>query len=354
MTAYTRRRLIASAKLGLAAAPFAVLLRLIHGDGSWMGGVLLGFSFGAMVGLLELFVLRGRGTRMSFLPHLALKSVLFMTLAYGVFAVLNLLDVLIDGISWTAYAEALTSRSTMVGLLEGLAIITVLLFAMQLDRLVGPGVLLKMVTGRYHRPRREERIFMFLDLKGSTGIAEHMEVERYLAFLRRYFAEMSEPILETNAEIYQYVGDEVVLTWEMRRGLEEANCVRAFFLIDAQLERSRESFMEAFGVAPEFKAGLHAGEVVTAQIGDLKHEVIYSGAVLNTTARMEALCNQLGHRLLVSRDVVSHIHLGSGYEIEPLGVMPLRGKESEVELFTIRPLDKTAASVVRTSPIERI
>ena len=203
--------------------------------------------------------------RLRFLPHLVAKSVVLIAVMYVAFAVLNVLDVMVDGVSWADYRRTLMSNEVLVGLLIALGVISFLLFFVHLDRLLGPGVLVGYLAGRYHHPRQEERIFMFLDLKGSTTLAERMEDTAYFAFLQRYFAEMSEPILETDAEIYQYVGDEVVLTWPLDRGLQEFACVRAFFLIERHLADRREEFLEAFGVAPEFKAGLHAGSVVAAQ-----------------------------------------------------------------------------------------
>jgi adenylate cyclase len=196
-------------------------------------------------------------------------------------------------------------------------------------------VLLGYVTGRYHRPRREERIVMFLDLTGSTSIADHLEADEYFGFLHQYFTEMSEPILETDAQIYQYVGDEVVLTWSMKAGLEEASCIRAFFLIEKQMREHRDQFLARYGVAPEFKAGLHAGEVITAQIGELKSEIVYNGDVLNTAARIQGACNQLGRRLLVSATLVDRLALGPQYEVERLGAVPLKGKDKPVDLCAV-------------------
>jgi len=249
--------------------------------------------------------------------------------------VLNLLDVAIDGISWRQYAAVLVERKMALGMMAGLGVIAFLLFFVQLDRLLGPGVLLGYVTGRYHHPRREQRIFMFLDLKGSTQLADEMEGGRYFSFLHRYFTEMSEPILQTDAEIYQYVGDEVVLTWKMKSGLEEASCIRAFFLIEDQMRAHRERFLSEYGVAPEFKAGVHAGEVITAQIGELKSEIVYNGDVLNVTARIQAACNELGHRLLVSGELVARLALGPEYVVETLGPVPLRGKGEPMHICAV-------------------
>lgn len=335
MKAYTRRRLLASTKLGLAAIPFTVAIRAIQG-GFLPGAVVLGFGLGFTVGVAELFLLKNWLRGLPFLVHLVVKSSALVCVMAVAFAALNILDVLIDGLSWQEYAANLFQGATLVGLAEALAVISFLLFFVQLDRLLGPGLLLGYVTGRYHHPRREQRIFMFLDLKGSTTLADGMSADRYFEFLHEYFAGMSEPILETDAQIYQYVGDEVVLTWTKRSGLTEGNCIRAFFRIEEHLRAQQDRFLRKFGTTPSFKAGVHGGEVITAQIGELKKDIVYNGDVLNTAARIQAKCNELGHRLLVSAELIDSLPLGPDYVIERLGPVPLRGKAQPLELCAIR------------------
>jgi adenylate cyclase len=163
-----------------------------------------------------------------------------------------------------------------------------------------------------------------------------MSADRYFEFLNEYFREMSEPILEADAQIYQYVGDEVVLTWTRKRGLSEGNCIRVFFLIAEQLQAQRDRFLRDFGTIPAFKAGVHGGEVITAEIGELKKEIVYNGDVLNTTARIQAKCNELGYTLLVSAELADSLTLGVDYSIDRLGLVSLRGKAQAIELCAIR------------------
>src|SRR5262249_51255040 len=146
----------------------------------------------------------------------------------------------------------------------------------------------------------EERIFMFLDMKSSTTIAEHLGHVHFYRLLNELFHEISQPVLQTKAEIYQYIGDEVVLTWEVADGLANSNCLKAFFMFQESLLRNRSNYQKTFGVEPEFKAGLHFGKVISAQIGDLKREIVYNGDVLNTAARIQDECNKYGRDCLVS------------------------------------------------------
>lgn len=99
----------------------------------------------------------------------------------------------------------------------------------------GPGVFLDFLMGRYFHPKREERIFMFLDLRSSTTIAEQLGEERYFNFLKDVYRYATPGILNNQGEIYQYVGDEIVISWKMSRGTENANCIRSFFEVQKGL-----------------------------------------------------------------------------------------------------------------------
>jgi adenylate cyclase len=176
---------------------------------------------------------------------------------------------------------------------------------------------------------------MFLDLKGSTTLADEMDANLYSNFLHSYFTAMSEPILKTGAEIYKYVGDEIILTWKMRSGLEENSCIRLFFLIEDQIHVQRDHFLKVYGVVPEFKAGVHAGEVITSQMGELKSEIVYNGDILNIASRIQEYCNQLGQKLLVSAELMERLSLGQEYKVLELGPVSLRGKAEELELCAV-------------------
>ena len=70
-----------------------------------------------------------------------------------------------------------------------------MLFALQMNRMIGANVLRYFVAGRYHRPTAEERIFLFLDLEGSTTLAERLGSARYFELLRRFVDDLTDPIV---------------------------------------------------------------------------------------------------------------------------------------------------------------
>jgi adenylate cyclase len=101
------------------------------------------------------------------------------------------------------------------------------------------------------------------------------------------------------------------------------------------LLRNSDNYFKNFGVKPEFKAGLHFGKVVSAQIGDLKREITYNGDVLNTTARIQNECNKYQRDCLVSGTHINRLTPINGFQWERIDTVTLRGKETEVELFSV-------------------
>jgi class 3 adenylate cyclase len=91
--------------------------------------------------------------------------------------------------------------------------------AYELTRLIGGRTLLNVILGRYRHPTREERVLMFLDLTGSTRLAETLGEVRMQELLTRFFFDIDEPIVAHGGEVHGYVGDEVIVTWPLTAGL---------------------------------------------------------------------------------------------------------------------------------------
>ena len=203
----------------------------------------------------------------------------------------------------------------------------------------GQGVLLNFFTGKYHRPKEEDRIFMFLDMKSSTTIAEKLGHVEYFKILKNYYSDLSDPIVKYGGEIYQYVGDEVVVSWKYKKAFNNNNNnnnpLQCFFAMKESLIGQSKKYMEEYGVILTFKAGIHLGRVTTGEIGDIKKEIIFSGDVLNTTARIQGLCNNYKVDLLVSEDYLETIGHNSRFNSEALGATKLRGRNEKINLHTI-------------------
>ncbi|MCC6212956.1 MAG: hypothetical protein IT513_18110 [Burkholderiales bacterium] len=216
------------------------------------------------------------------------------------------------------------------------AVVAVIIqFLMQMNRLAGANVLGYFVTGAYHRPKTEERVFLFLDLEGSTQLAERLGSARYFELLRRVVDDLTEPVLETEGEIHQYAGDEVVITWPMAAGLREANCVRCFFGIRAALAKQASRYERDFGALPRLRGGLHGGAVTAGELGDLRQQIVFVGDILNTAARLEEYAKRSRLDLVVSGSLLARLRLPPDVRADPCGELELRGKEARVAAYRL-------------------
>ena len=130
---------------------------------------------------------------------------------------------------WDKFSNFLTSMefvSTSVSIAFSLF---TSLFYSEISENVGHGVLMNFFTGKYHKPTEEKRIFLFSDMKSSTAIAEQLGHIKYFELLREYYADFSDAIIRHAGEIYQYVGDEIVISWEYEDGIKANNCLNCFF-----------------------------------------------------------------------------------------------------------------------------
>ncbi|MCB0791620.1 MAG: adenylate/guanylate cyclase domain-containing protein [Flavobacteriales bacterium] len=195
---------------------------------------------------------------------------------------------------------------------------------------------LDYLTGRYARPRGEMRIFMFLDMRSSTTIAEKLGHVKYFQLLNDVYADITDPVVYSSGTVYQYVGDEVSVTWQLRRGLKDQRCIRCFFDIKRKLASRARYYQDHYGLVPQFKAGFHYGEVTTGEVGLVKKEVIFSGDVVNTAARIQNSCNAHDVDVLVSKELLDILRLPEDtYRTRHIGEIPLKGKRQEVSLWTI-------------------
>lgn len=264
-----------------------------------------------------------RFRRLSFPAAVALKTVTYVGALTLIFLGMGLLFGLMKGLTMQDFRDSLPGNFASIA--ASFVLYLVIIFFRQLNSLLGPGVLLRFVTGRYHQPRRERRIFMFVDIEGSTELSKSLSLEHYYGLVNDFFRDVAGPVQDSRGEIYEYVGDEVVISWEYDTGIRNANCVRAFFEIEKAVWRHSGQYLSRYGAVPAFKAGLHEGEVITAEMGGLKKVIAFNGEVLNVTARIQGECNRLERRLLASQQLVDQVTIPRSVTPTSMGMIDLRG-----------------------------
>jgi class 3 adenylate cyclase len=205
----------------------------------------------------------------------------------------------------------------------------------ELTRLVGSRVLFNVALGRYRIPVREARVLMFLDLAGSTTLAESMGELRVQNLLTRFFYDIDDAIVAHGGEVHAYVGDEVIVTWPLDQRMSSGRCIDCFFAIADTIAEKAESYRQEFGMVPGFRAGLHAGSVVISECGSSRRQLAYFGDTVNVTARLQEYCKEAGRNLLISADLLAHMRPNPDILVEPLGQAQLRGRAAAIEVFAV-------------------
>ena len=291
---------------------------------AWLNALTLGLLAGLFIVFFELAIDHSSNRNMRLIP-----TVVFKSLVYTLYFALLIPIVIAFWRSWfeekgfigylttdfvTDYVN--TSQYSIM-LVYTLFLCSAVMFTHQISLKMGPGVLWKFITGKYHRAREEDRIFMFLDLNNSTAIAEKLGPIEFNKLLNVFFFHITKSIRNNRGEIYRYVGDEVVVSWPVSKGIKNASCIRTFFEAKNAIRKQREYYLNNFGFLPEFTAAFHLGTVIVGEIGDVKSQISFSGRVLYSTAAIEKLCRSYQSEVLVTERLLDKIDLPRIYQKNP-------------------------------------
>lgn len=228
-----------------------------------------------------------------------------------------------------------TSTYFLTIVIYGAAVSFLFSFIKQVDSKFGPGNLINLLTGKYHSPKIEDRIFLFIDLKNATGSAEKLGHIKYSQLIQDCFYDITPLMKKYRAEIYQYVGDEIVITWKSLAGIKNLNCVRLYFSFMKRISQRSDYYMKKYRLIPEFKAGMNCGHITVAEVGIIKREIAYHGDTINTASRIQDQCNKYGKCMLVSGQLQKRLGEISDFKVTFMDMIALKGKKKPVELYCI-------------------
>src|SRR5580658_5368298 len=297
-------------------------------------GLMTGAVIAGILSSLQVFILTGplgapyRGA--PFPVHVAIKT--------GAYLIVILFGLALGAWVFPAPGEAGIERRDV---LFSLVISFVFAFMYEVNSLLGQNVLTNFIIGRYHKPRLESRVFLFIDMEGSTGLAERLGPLAFHRLLNRFVLDLTQPIVAARGEIHRYIGDELIATWKLKEGTADGRCVAACFAAIDQLARHAPDYRREFGAAVTVRAGLHCGPVVTGEMGTVRKEIVFLGDTVNTAARIQELCRETGDRVLASADLIDRLEPLAGIAKRSLGDLRLRGKGADLALYA---LTKAAAS----------
>jgi len=208
-------------------------------------------------------------------------------------------------------------------------------FLQSMIKKIGKNNFKNWVFGLMNKPREDERIFMFIDMKSSTHIAEKLSHKQFCHLVQDVFNDMA-VVDNYLGEIYQYMGDGAIISWPVKKGLKNNNVLRAFYGFSRMIEKREDYYHRKYNLIPKFKAGVHVGKVMVLQVGRIRRDISYNGDTLNTAARIESKCNEYNKSLLISGDLHNMIHPKAGFYFKDVGNIRLKGKRKLVDIYHVR------------------
>ncbi len=324
-----KRKLQSSGLIILVGLCFGLIYPLFADDFTdkiaFLNGILIGFFGAVLLSIGEYFIFGFDTRKWSFIPLVLVKTALyFIMFSILIVTVMCFTRGKENQMGFWEYFYSPQFDEFIHGefstiLIYCLIVLFAINFTRQINRKIGHGVLVRFILGKYHKPREEQRIFAFFDIKQSTHIAENLSPIQFHKLLYEFFNDISLCILITKGEIYRYVGDEIVVTWQMKDGIKHSNCIRLFFYMKQQLEELSEKYVKLFGFKPDFHAAYHCGKVIRGELGDIKSQFVYHGEALFLGHKMEKACSYLGCDLIISSALASDLPIPPEYVMKPIG-----------------------------------
>ena len=303
-------------------------------------GILYGLLLSVTIGGISQFVLEGpmRGWlgSLSFTASLMVRSAIYAAIIVPILF-FQLGDV-IAGIpidpSHSNFRNSIIYSFVFVVLIN---------LVLGIANIIGARAFLNFITGRYHSPVEENRFVLFVDIAGSTGLAERLGGIAIHRLLDRTFRLLTLSVIDYRGEVLNYVGDEVIVTWRERSGAIECRPLRCFMAMRDELSRAAGQLEHEFGVVPRIRGSLHFGPVIVGEIGDLKRAIVFNGDVMNTAARLEELSRNVEGGFLASRAAMERFGSAPPFAVRDLGRLPIRGRADGIDVVS---LDTPAAQPV--------
>ncbi len=335
ISSITRYKLRKVLKYALVTAAVGSVLHLFSGHLELR--LLLAWIFlGAWTGILEEFLFRRR-----------FRSLAIPLQFLGKALAVNLFTIFVMGLAWMASRGHATVHLPLGDLvlaigfyrfaLQVVVITSVAILVVQVEEFMGRRFFLGFLLGWYDKPRVDERVVLSIDLVGSSALNERLGDMLYFRFLNTTHSLMTDAVLRHDAEIHKYVGDEVIFTWPMRVGVRYENCLDLYFDIMERIQEHAEELKGEFGVVPQYRAAVHGGRVISAQIGHIKRAIDLSGDVMNSVSRMLGLAKEMKTDLLVSAELLERIPKAhERFTIGPQHTLPVKGRRREVRVHTVQ------------------
>jgi adenylate cyclase len=335
MNARLERKLRLLAAITVASVIGGVAFVFSQGFNSVSGvevGIIYGLLLSVTIGGISLFVLEGPMRvwlgGLSFTTNLMVRSAIYAII------IIPILFFQIGDI-FVGVPPDPSHKNFWVSVTYSIVFLVLANLVLSIANIIGPRAFLNFISGRYHTPVEENRFVLFVDIAGSTGLAERLGGIAIHRLLDRTFRLLTLAVVDYRGEVLNYVGDEVIVTWREKNGAIDCRPLRCFVAMREELSRAASQLQREFGTVPRIRGSLHFGPVIVGEIGDIKRAIVFNGDVMNTAARLEELSRNVDGGFLASRAAMDRFGSAPPFTVRDLGRLPIRGRADGIDVVGI-------------------
>src|ERR1700686_2378927 len=160
-----------------------------------------------------------------------------------------------------------------------------------------------------HRIGQERYLVsMFVDMRGSTRLAEKQLPFDTVFIVNRFLAAVSKAVIECGGQPNQFVGDGQLALFGLAASPQVAcrQALRAAAVISANVDELNQFLSHDLREPLRFGIGIHGGEVIIGDIGYRDHMVFTAlGDAVNVAARLQDMTKSIGCEAIASEEVRS-------------------------------------------------
>jgi len=194
------------------------------------------------------------------------------------------------------------------------------------------------VVRRPGSPRERERriVSMFVDLRGSTRLAESRLPYDVVFIMNQFFAEMHAALRATSGYYAQFRGDGLLALYGLETELAAAcrDALRGAAEMQRRVEALSRSLAAELAEPLRIGIGMHSGVAIVGTMGPPDapiHSAI--GDTVNIAARFEGMTKAYSCVMVVSADTLRTA--GVEAKDSPLHHVRVRGRNERVDVYAI-------------------
>ena len=152
-------------------------------------------------------------------------------------------------------------------------------------------------------------VSMFVDMRGSTRLAEARLPFDTVFLINRFLEAASQAVVDGGGQPNQFVGDGLLALFGLHADPATAcrQAIRAAAMVASNVEHMNRQFATELQEPIQFGIGIHGGEVIIGDIGFRDHMVFTAlGDAVNVAARLQDMTKALNCTVVVSEDVCNN------------------------------------------------